>query len=295
MTIHIQRRAFIVALGGAAALPLAARAQQATGVRRIAFLHPYAENDPEVQARIVAFRQALEVLGWTESRNFRIEHRYTAGDLGQIRAYATELVRSLPDIIVGSGTPITAALKQATVTIPIVFNVVNDPVGQGIALIASVGGSVSAFAAKSATKAIPIVAVTTDPVKYGLVASFNRPGGNITAIAPSSTLLSAKRLGLLRELVPTANLIGVLLNPKLPDSATQLDDIKEAAGTLGLEIRVANASSEQDIDAAFTSLSQQGIGALISGVDPFFDTRRDQIVAVAAHTGSAHMSSPAGS
>ena len=151
-----------------------------------------------------------------------------------------------------------------------------------VAVIASVGGSVSALAAKSATRTIPIVAVASDPVKSGLVASFNRPGGNITVVSPSSTLLSTKRLGLLRELVPTATLIGVLLNPKFPDSATQLEDIEDAARAVGQQIHVVNASSEQEIDAAFASLSQQGIGGLALGSDPFFDTRRDQIIALAA-------------
>src|SRR5215831_9146533 len=121
--LPVKRREFIGLLGGAAAAwPLAARAQQAERMRRVAFLHPYAENDPEVLARVVAFRQGLEALGWTENRNIRIEHRYSGGDLAQIQAYATELVRSAPDLIVGSGTPITAALKGATGTIPIVFN-----------------------------------------------------------------------------------------------------------------------------------------------------------------------------
>jgi putative tryptophan/tyrosine transport system substrate-binding protein len=151
-----------------------------------------------------------------------------------------------------------------------------------VAVIASVGGSVSAIAAKAATRTIPIVAITTDPVKHGLVASFNRPGGNMTAVSPDSTMLSAKRLELLRQLVPTATLIGVLLNPTFPDSATQLEGVKEAARKLGGQIHVVNASSEHEIDTAFANLSQQGIGALVSGVDPFFDTRRDQIVALAA-------------
>jgi putative ABC transport system substrate-binding protein len=131
-----------------------------------------------------------------------------------------------------------------------------------VALIAAVGGSVSALAAKSATRTIPIVAITGDPVKAGLVASFNRPGGNLTAVFPSTTLLSAKRLELLLELVSTATLIGVLVNPKYPDSASQVEDTKEAARRLGVQILVVNASSEQDIDAAFASLSQRAIGAL---------------------------------
>src|SRR5919197_6334513 len=120
----MKRRQFITLLGGAAAaLPLAARAQQVDRMRRVAFLHPYTENDPEVLARVVAFRQGLEALGWTENRNIRTEHRYSGGDLGQIQAHATELVRSAPDLIVGSGTPIIAALQRATDAIPIVFNV----------------------------------------------------------------------------------------------------------------------------------------------------------------------------
>jgi len=108
MTVTIGRRELLVALGGAAAAwPRAARAQQGERMRHVAFLHPYTENDPEVLGRVVAFRQGLEALGWTENRNIRIEHRYSGGDLGQIQAYATELVRSAPDLIVSSGTPIT--------------------------------------------------------------------------------------------------------------------------------------------------------------------------------------------
>jgi putative ABC transport system substrate-binding protein len=152
-----------------------------------------------------------------------------------------------------------------------------------VAVIAAVGGSVSGLAAKSVTRTIPIVAVGSDPVKSGLVASFNRPGGNITVVSPSSTLLSTKRLGLLRELVPTAASIGVLLNPKFPDSATQLEDFEDAARAVGQQIHVVNASSEQEIEPAFVSLSQQKIGGLALASDPFFDTQRDQIIALAAH------------
>jgi putative ABC transport system substrate-binding protein len=114
----MRRREFITLLGGAVAWPLAARGQQSERMRRVAFLHPYAENDPEVRARVVAFRQGLEALGWTENRNIRIEHLYSGGDLDKIQAYAKELVRVAPDVIAGSGTPITTALKQATDTIP---------------------------------------------------------------------------------------------------------------------------------------------------------------------------------
>ena len=241
----MRRREFITLLGGAAVWPVAAHAQQAT-TPLIGFLSSRSPNESE--ALVAAFRQGLAETGYVEGQNANIAFRWAEGQYDRLPQLAAELVKT-----------------QVTV-------------------IASVGGSVSVLAAKSATRTIPIVAVAGgDPVKVGLVASFNRPGGNITGVYPSSGLFSAKRLGLLRELVPTVAMIGVLLNPKYPDSITQLEDIEEAARTVGQQIYVVNASTEQDIDAAFASLSQQGIGALISGVDPFFDTRRDKIIALAAH------------
>jgi putative tryptophan/tyrosine transport system substrate-binding protein len=240
----MRRREFITLVWGATAWPLAGHAQQAT-TPLIGFLSTRSPNESE--ALVAAFRQGLAEAGYAEGQNVHLAFRWAEGRYDRLSELAAELVKAQ------------------------------------VAVIVSVGGSVSALAAKSATKTIPIVAVTTDPVKYGLVASFNRPGGNITAIAPSSTLLSAKRLELLRQLVPTATVIGAMLNPTFPDSATQLEDIKEAARTLGAQIHVVHASSEQEIDAAFANLSRQGIGALVSGVDPFFDTRRSQIVALAAH------------
>ena len=126
----MRRRAFLTLLGGATALPLAARAQQGERLRRVVFLHALAENDPELQARVVAFRQGLEALGWTE-RNIQIEHRFAAGDFARMQAYTAEIVNSAPDLIAASSTPAIAALKQATRSIPIVFAVVNDPVVQG--------------------------------------------------------------------------------------------------------------------------------------------------------------------
>src|SRR6516164_991752 len=242
----MRRRDFIkVVAGSVAGWPLAAHAQQAT-TPLIGFLSSRSPNESE--SLVAAFRQGLAETGYVEGQNANIAFRWAEGQYDRLPQLAAELVKT-----------------QVTV-------------------IASVGGSVSVLAAKSATRTIPIVAVAGgDPVKVGLVASFNRPGGNITGVYPSSGLFSAKRLGLLRELVPTAAIIGVLQNPKYPDSATQLEDIEEAARTVGQQIYVVNASTEQDIDAAFASLSQQGIGALISGVDPFFDTRRDKIIALAAH------------
>ena len=171
------RREFIELVGGALAWPLATRAQQATGMRRVAFLHPYVENDPEVLARVIAFWEGLKALGWTENRNIRIEHRYSGGDLGRIRAYAAELVHSAPDILVGSGAPITAALKEATSTIPIVFNLVTDPVGQGI------------------------------------VASLSRPGGNITGFTFFDFPLIGKWLEMIKEIAPGVRHVAIMFNP----------------------------------------------------------------------------------
>ena len=144
--LGIRRREFITLLGGAAAWPLAASGQQGERVRRIVFLHALAENDPEVQARIAAFRQGLAALGWTENHNIQIEHRFSSGDIAQIRAYTAELVNSAPDLIVASSTPALVALKQATRTIPIVFAVVNDPLGQGfVASLARPGENITGF------------------------------------------------------------------------------------------------------------------------------------------------------
>ena len=125
------RRAFFTLLGGAVAWPMAARAQQGERMQRVVFLHALAENDPEVQARIAAFGQGLEALGWREKRNVQIEHRFSRGDIARMQAYTAEVVSSAPDLIVASSSPVIAALRQATHTIPIVFSVVNDPVGQG--------------------------------------------------------------------------------------------------------------------------------------------------------------------
>jgi ABC-type uncharacterized transport system substrate-binding protein len=129
MASHIGRRKFLATLlgGAAAAWPLAAGAQ-GERVPRIVFLHALAENDPEVQTRVIAFRQGLEALGWTQ-RNIQVEHRFSAGDFARMQAYTVEVVSSAPDLIVGSSTPVIAALKQATQSIPIVFAVLNDPVG----------------------------------------------------------------------------------------------------------------------------------------------------------------------
>src|SRR5262245_57371841 len=239
----MQRREFITFVGVAtAALPLAAYAQQRTQV--VGFL---SSRSPGESAQLVAaFQQGLKETGYLEGRDVQIAFRWAEGRYDR-----------LPDL--------AAQLVQAQV-----------------AVIASVGGSVTALAAKSVTQTIPIVAIASDPVKHGLVASFNRPGGNITVITPGTILLSAKRLELLRELVPAATIIGILANPKYPDSATLLQDIEEAARMRGQQIHVLTASSEREIDAAFAGFVKERVGAILAAGDPFFDTRRDQIISLAA-------------
>jgi putative ABC transport system substrate-binding protein len=143
-----------------------------------------------------------------------------------------------------------------------------------VAVIAATGGNVSAQAAKAATTTIPIVFnVGLDPIKAGLIASFNRPGGNITGVTTQSPALEPKRLGLLRELVPQAAIIGVLLNPRNPDAERQRQDIQAAATAIGLQLRIFNANSEDDLDKAFAALVQQRADALLVGNDTFFLSR----------------------
>ena len=240
----MQRREFITLLSASPfAWPLAARAQQATGVRRIAFLHPYAENDAEVLARVIAFRTGLESLGWTENRNIRIEHRYSGGDLGRIRAYATELVHSAPVLIVGSGTPIIAALKQATNTIPIVFNLVNDPVGQGF------------------------------------VASLSRPGGNITGFTFIDFPMIGKWLELIKEIAPGVTHIALMFNPDTtPFYPAFLHELEAANKSLAVELSASPVHDEAEVEAAITALAREPGGGLIAAPDAFINNHRRAIM-----------------
>jgi ABC-type uncharacterized transport system substrate-binding protein len=243
----MKRREFITLLGGGAvAWPLAARAQQGERMRRIAFLHAYADNDPEVLARIVGFRQGLEALGWIENRNIRVEHRYSGGDLGRIETHTAEVVRSAPDIIVCSSTPIVAALKQATDTIPIVFSVVNDPVGQGF------------------------------------VASLSRPGGNITGFTFIEFPLIGKWLEMLKEIAPGIKRTLLIFNPNTsPYYPVFLREFGAAPASLAVELSVSPVHNEAEIETAVTAFAREPGAGLIAAADVFINTRRRLIMTLA--------------
>ena len=239
------RREFITLVGGAAAWPVAARAQRSARMRRVVFLHALAEHDPEVQARIAAFRQGLETLGWIENRNVHIEHRYSAGDLAQMQAHTAELVSSVPDLIVASSTPVIAALKHATTT-PIVFAMLNDPVGQGF------------------------------------VASLSRPGRNITGFTFIDFPLIGKWLEILREIAPKVRRVALMFNPQTaPYYPVFLRELGAAAASLATEISAKPVRDSAEIDAAITVLAQEPGGGLIISADPFINTHRSLIMALA--------------
>jgi putative tryptophan/tyrosine transport system substrate-binding protein len=239
----MRRREFITLLSGAAAWPLAARAQQSVPV--IGYLN--GASAAEFPNLLAVFRKGLSETGYVEARNVTIEYRYADGQYDRLPALAVDLVaRKVSVIVATAGTPTIRAAKAATSTIPIVF---------------VIGG---------------------DPVKFGIVASLSRPGGNITGMTLFGIELATKRLGLLLELVPAATVIGVLANPNNPITEPQLTDLQTAAHTLGRQLLVLKAGAESDFAAVSTAIGQQHIDALVVAADPFFDDRRAQIVSVAA-------------
>ena len=241
----MKRRDFIAALGGAAAWPLAAQAQQ-RAMPVIGYLHL---GSPEAVSHLVtAFRKGLGETGYVEGQNVSIEYHWLAGQYERLPAVMADLVR------------------------------------RRVTLIATPGATDAAIAAKAATATIPIVfGVADDPVKLGLVASLARPGGNATGINFFALELTAKRLGLLHELVPKATRIAVLVNPASASSTEPtLRDVQEAARVLGMQIVVFNASTIREIDAAFATLAREHADALFVAGDPFFFSRRVQFATLAA-------------
>jgi len=239
----MRRREFIRLLGGAAtAWPIVARAQPAMPV--IGFL---SARSPEESAHLVAaFQSGLADNGYIAGQTVLIEYRWALGQYDRLPTMAADLVR------------------------------------QPVAVLATVGGEPAAMAAKTVTSTIPIVFAMNDPVKQGLVESFNRPGGNATGMAVLSPDLEAKRLGLLHELVPQASTIGILLNPNFPPAQHQLEEVQIAAQATNLQILALRASTDREIDEAFDTLMKQRIAALSVASDPFFDTRRDKLIGLAA-------------
>jgi putative tryptophan/tyrosine transport system substrate-binding protein len=238
----MKRREFITLIGGAAAWPLAVQAQQGA-IPVIGFLHG---ASPEGYRPMVnAFRQGLREAGYAEGQSVAIEYRWAEGHYDRLPALAADLVHRQVAVIVTGGTPPAFAAKAATSTIPIVINV-------GI-----------------------------DPVRAGLIASLNRPGGNVTGIAILTSELAAKRVELLHELLRTSTAVATLVNPTSPLTEPEIKGVRDAARSLGLELHVLNAATVSEIDAAFGRLIELRAGALVVGVDPFLTSQRQQIVALA--------------
>jgi putative ABC transport system substrate-binding protein len=244
MRFNLRRREFITLLGGAAACPLAVRAQEPTRPV-IGFLS--ARSSGESVQHVDAFRHGLNEVGYIEGQNVAIEYRWADGQYDRLPMLASELVA-----------------RQVTA-------------------IAAAGGNVSGMAAKAATSTIPIVFIVgDDPVKLGLVTSLNRPDGNTTGVSVFTTELGTKRLELIHELVPNASIIGLLFNPKYEGSAREAAAVQAAAHALGQRLLVLNASNERDIDAVFQAIPWQQVGALLVDADALFVSRRNQLVALAA-------------
>ena len=241
----MNRRELIAFVGGAAvAVPLGARAQQ-PAMPVIGFLH---SASPRPNADLVAaFHQGLAASGYIEGKNVAFEYRWAKNRDDRLPALAADLV------------------------------------GRRVAVIVADGGTVAALAAKAATTTIPIVfRIGADPVKAGLVASLNRPGGNLTGVTVITDRVIVKRFELLSDLLPTARLIAVLLNSNNPNADTRARDLQAAAGALGRQIRILTATDENSLDAAFATLAQQRIGALVLQADPFLFSQRARLAGLAA-------------
>jgi len=241
----MKRREFITFIVGTAALWSRAALSQTLPV--IGFVSSRSSVDSKYV--VAAFRKGLTEGGYTEGQNVKIDFRWAEGKYDR-----------LPSLV-------------------------NELLAQGIDVLVAVGGEPSAFAAKAATSTVPIVFTTGgDPVKAGLVASLNRPGGNATGISLLTTAPESKRLGLLHETVPKAALIGVLINQNYAEAENQTREVKDAARSIGQEVRISKAGNDGELDSTFAAFIEQQIEALLVCSDPFFDTRRDKIIGFAAQS-----------
>jgi putative ABC transport system substrate-binding protein len=243
----MRRREFMTLVGCAAASPFVAQAQQ-TSMPVVGFLSSRSQED---SANVLAaFREGLAEAGFVEGKNVAIEYRWAEGRYDQLAAMADDLVkRRVSALFAAGGPPAAAAAKAATSTIPIVFSAV------------------------------------ADPVQLGLVASFNRPGGNLTGMSNLASELWAKNVQLLKELVPGAATVGYLINPSSPNAESYLKGAAAGSSMIGIEVRVLKASTDAELDEAFASLMKSGASGLVVPNEPFFDSRRDKIVALAAKSG----------
>ncbi len=239
----MRRREFMAMLGGAAVWPVAVCGQQ-SAIPVIGFLH--AASPGPYAPMVAGFGQGLKELGYSEGQNVQIEYRWAEGHYDRLPALAADLVQRQVTVIATGGTPTAFAAKAATSAIPIVFN------------------------------------VGTDPVRAGLVASLSRPGANLTGVAILTSEMSPKLLELLHELVPSAAIVALLINPTNPNVVEEMKALQGAARSLGLQLRILNANNEGEIEAAFAALVEQRVGSVVVPADPFLNSRRDQIVALAA-------------
>jgi putative ABC transport system substrate-binding protein len=242
----MKRRVFIAAFGSAAAWPVVARGQQSERMPRIGVLMSQAADDPVAQAQAKAFQQSLQQLGWTDGRNVRIDYRWAAGNVENSRKYAVELVALAPDVILAVGGA-TGPMLQATRTVPIVFTIASDPVGSG------------------------------------LVDSLSRPGGNATGFMLFEYSLSAKWLGLLKEIAPGVTRVAVLRDAALPSGTGQFSVIQSVAPSVGVEVSPINLRNDaNEIERAVTAFARLGYGGLIAAASPLVTFHRDLIIALAA-------------
>jgi putative ABC transport system substrate-binding protein len=239
----MKRREFIAALGGAAALALPSSARAQQAMPVVGFLRN--TSLAPFEDLVAAFRQGLKEAGFVEGQNVAIEYRYADNQIDRLPVLVADLIRR-PVAVIVANTPSALAAKAATTTVPIVF---------------AYGG---------------------DPVRDGLVASLNRPGGNVTGVVFFASILGAKRLELLRQLVPKATTIAMLVNSNRPEADTERRDVQAAAQAIGQQLLILDVNSERDIETAFATFVQRGAGALLVGAGAFLNSHRDRLVALAA-------------